>query len=67
MAPYYATTTSVISGEDVEAYDHASSVQLELPEDMHFDFIRYMLQHLSMNVRAENVYMYSQQLKQQGA
>lgn len=66
LAPYYATTTATVNGEDVETYDSANSTQLELPEDMHFDFVRLMLQHFAINLRSGDVFQYAQQQKQQG-
>lgn len=65
IPPVYATTTATVNGEDVETYSNLASTQLELPEDMHMDFIRLMCQHLAVHLRAGDVAAYAQQQLQQ--
>lgn len=59
--PVYATTTAVVNGEDVETYSNLASTQLELPEDMHMDFVRLMCSQVAVHVRADQVNAYMQQ------
>jgi hypothetical protein len=65
IPPVYATTTATLNGEDVETYSNILSTQLELPEDMHMDFIRLMCQHFAVHLRANDVAAYAQQQLQQ--
>lgn len=55
--PVYAVTTDPET--DVQTYDPVNSVQLELPDDMHPDFVWYVLNYIGVNLRAEQVYSYS--------
>ena len=60
-APVYATTTAVVNGEDVETYSNVLSTQLELPDDMHMDFVRLMCSQVGVHLRATEVSAYMQQ------
>lgn len=65
VAPVYETTQATVNGEDIETYSASSSTQLELPEDMHFDFVRLMCQHIGIHLRAGEIAGYAQQQLQQ--
>jgi hypothetical protein len=61
IPPVYATTTAVVNNEDVETYSNLLSTQLELPEDMHMDFVRLMCAQIGVHLRANEVSAYMQQ------
>jgi hypothetical protein len=65
-APVYAVTIVSTPTQDYQQYDPTNSVQLELPDDMHSDFVNLMVNRAAIHLRSAEMYQISENRQNKG-